>query len=124
MSRRTIDTLLEHLRAGQTFTESLRQVQGEVPDFDKARVPLEARRVDEERRALSVGPGIQPDHPADSLDNLWDELNNVDFIRVDQFYHVIHRNGDKEWQYKGPMLVSTNHIGKVQEFVAREEEAY
>jgi hypothetical protein len=64
------------------------------------------------------------DHPADSLDNLWDELNNVDFIRVDQFYHVIHRNGDKEWQYKGPMLVSTNHIGKVQEFVAREEEAY
>ena len=64
------------------------------------------------------------DHDSKSLESLCDTLNNEGFITVAQYYNVIHRNGEREWQYKGQMILNTDHIGKVQEFVAKDAETY
>jgi len=62
------------------------------------------------------------DYPAGSFEAMVDALNEKEFICIAQFYHVVHRNGDREWQYKGPIILNTFHIGKVQEFVAKEDQ--
>jgi hypothetical protein len=64
------------------------------------------------------------DHAASSFDEMCEALNNDLFIVVKQFYNVQHRNGEREWQYKGPMILNAHHIGKVQEFVAKDDEVY
>ena len=64
------------------------------------------------------------DYPVETFEQMVEALNNEGFIEVRQFYHVVHRNGEREWQYKGPIILNTYHIGKVQEFIAKDEETY
>jgi len=64
------------------------------------------------------------DYPVDTVEAMCDALNEDSFIVVRQFYHIIHRNGEHDWKYKGPMIINTQHIGKVQEFIDKEDEVY
>lgn len=59
-----------------------------------------------------------------SLDDLLTRLDANKFMIVEQFYQIVHRNGERAWQHKGPMILNTDLIGKAQEFVSKEDEVY
>ena len=61
------------------------------------------------------------DHPANSLDDLTDLLNDTDFITVEQYYNVKDENsGERTWEYKGPITLNTSLIGKAQQYVEKD----
>ena len=64
------------------------------------------------------------DHDAKSIESLCDTLNSDGFIIVNQYYNIVHRNGEREWQFKGPMILNTDHVGKVQVFIEKDAEIY
>lgn len=64
------------------------------------------------------------DHPSASVEDMCEILNSENFVVVKQFYNVQSRVGGRDWEYKGPIILNTYHIGKVQEFLAKDEETY
>jgi len=59
------------------------------------------------------------DHPADSLDELLDDLNTNDFVTVVEVYKdATGKPHDSQYYLKGPIVLNCMHIGKVKEFIA------
>jgi len=66
------------------------------------------------------------EHSAASCDDLKFVLNNTDFVIVRQYYRKKAEDGSHYWDDRGDLIVNVQHIGKVQEFIEREnhDEAY
>lgn len=47
-------------------------------------------------------------------------LNSTDFILVRQYYRKKGDDEQKYWQDRGELIINVQHIGKVQEFIERE----
>jgi hypothetical protein len=62
------------------------------------------------------------EHPASGCDEMCELLNSTDFIVVEQYYHLrdTDENPVREWRYKGPVILNSVHIGKVQIYSANE----
>lgn len=61
---------------------------------------------------------ITGDHPAETIQEFCDELNDKAFIVVRQQYFATHHvTGEKlGWQDRGDLLLNTHHIGKASVF--------
>lgn len=54
------------------------------------------------------------DHPAQTLQEFCEVLNNDAFVVVRQYYFVSDRiTKEKGWRDRGDLILNTNHIGKV-----------
>ncbi len=61
------------------------------------------------------------DHESESVNDFADALNEYQFIVVDQYYNIEDKNtGKREWEYKGPLILNTNVVGKVQQYVDKD----
>jgi hypothetical protein len=62
------------------------------------------------------------EHPSESCGEFCDYLNDNEFIIVDLLYRHKNNLGDITWSEKGEIILNTNHIGKVQEFIGVEKD--
>lgn len=70
---------------------------------------------------------VTVEHPAGSCEAFCDELNDNEFIIVRLFYRrqdfdAVSRQMSIVWEDRGDLILNTNHIGKVQEFVEYERD--
>ena len=60
---------------------------------------------------------ITVEHPAPTLLDFLEEINDYEFIMMHQYYRVKQLDGEVVWKDRGDIIVNTAHIGKVQEFI-------
>lgn len=64
---------------------------------------------------------VTGDHPSENLEQFAEELNNNTFILIHQYYWMDNQNtGEKGWRDRGPIIINTEHIGKVSLYVDNE----
>lgn len=56
------------------------------------------------------------DHKAKTLKEFWDALQDNEFIMADLLYKIRNDDLTEYWGDRGPIIINTSHIGKVQEF--------
>lgn len=57
------------------------------------------------------------EHACSSIDDLCDAMNNEEFLIFQLFYKRTNMSGEVWWQDRGPIILNTSCIGKVQEFI-------
>ena len=57
------------------------------------------------------------EHPSNSVEELCSALNRQEFLIFQLFYKRAGMNGEVWWQDRGKIIINTNCIGKVQEFI-------
>lgn len=60
---------------------------------------------------------ITVDHPAETLEDFLEEINDFEFIMAHQYYRVKQPDGEVVWKDRGGIIINTAHIGKVQRFI-------
>jgi len=61
------------------------------------------------------------DYPSESVDDFAEALNESQFLVVDQYYNIEDKvTGKREWEYKGPLIINSNVVGKVQQYVEKD----
>jgi hypothetical protein len=63
---------------------------------------------------------VVADVEAQSIPELHEIMCENDFILVMQRFHNRHQNGETVWEEIGPVILSTFHIAKVQEYIEKD----
>jgi hypothetical protein len=57
------------------------------------------------------------EHPSNSVEELCSAMNRDEFLIFHLFYKRTQMSGEVWWQDRGPIIINTSCVGKVQEFL-------
>ena len=60
------------------------------------------------------------DVEAETMEDLFELMCENDFIMITQRFHNRNNTGETVWEAVGPIILSTFHIAKVQEYVEKD----
>jgi hypothetical protein len=66
---------------------------------------------------------ITVDHPGNSLDEVREAFNDEEFVLCRLMYRRMNNDGEMCWLDKGDLVINTNHVGKIQEYIFNERDS-
>lgn len=60
---------------------------------------------------------VTVEHEAKTMKDFWNVLQDNEFIMPTLMYKIRNDDLSEYWEDRGPLIINTSHIGKVQEFI-------
>lgn len=67
---------------------------------------------------------ITVEHDSKSITNFWNYLQDNEFIMANLMYKIRNDDLSEYWEDRGPLIINTAHIGKVQELIEFKDDRY
>lgn len=67
---------------------------------------------------------ITVESDAGSIKEFWADLQDNEFIMVSLMYKIRNDDFTEYWENRGPLIINTAHIGKVQELIEFREDRH
>lgn len=67
---------------------------------------------------------ITVEHDSKSINNFWNYLQDNEFIMANLMYKIRNDDLSEYWEDRGPLIINTAHIGKVQELIEFKDDRY